>query len=217
MPTSSDQIRVLCIVENDVLRIGMRHVLEATGITRLGDTPDVESGLVLASELEPHILVISEPTYLAGAQKIDEFRKQHADIKLLLLMDRVEHFWDYSDGTIEGLMLSQFPSYQLEAAVRSLASGYCWIGPVISRYLLKQDGQQRLRHAAKSKMDLSAFQGLSPREREVLALLTEGRSFQEMGEALQITPATAKLHVSNIIRKLGLRNRSEVVAYALKQ
>jgi NarL family two-component system response regulator LiaR len=108
-------------------------------------------------------------------------------------------------------LLKNVSAEDLAAAIREAHAGRSTLAPEAIQALLQPDGQDLAR-----KADLSETFDLTPREREVLALMAEGLSNPDIAERLVISRSTAKAHVSNILSKLGVSNRAEAIALALQ-
>jgi DNA-binding NarL/FixJ family response regulator len=138
-------------------------------------------------------------------------------VKTLILLEEEQDFWNAMSFEADGYELRQMPTYQLFAAIKAIGEGYAWIGPLLSRYLLKRAGRDCLISASQVQpsIDRASF-GLSVREKEILTLLSEGLSGLKIAERLSISPKTVKLHISNCIRKMDVDDRSQAIAKFLR-
>jgi DNA-binding NarL/FixJ family response regulator len=122
-----------------------------------------------------------------------------------------EYIVDALRAGASGFMLKDAPTADVVAAVRSVAAGDAVLGPSVTRQLLDQVGRRLPAAVSRAPEGLSE---LTDREREVLRLLAAGLSNAELAEALVLSEATVKTHVSNLLGKLGLRDRVQAVIYA---
>lgn len=147
----------------------------------------------------------------------ERLRAQHPLSKFLVLLEEDEEFWDALEFECEGYVIRHLPAYQLDVALRAIGEGYAWIGPMLSRYLLKRGGLNRLKAVAAAKpIANDKLSSLSNREREILYLLSEAFTGTEIADKLCISKQTVKLHISNCIKKLGVQDRSQAVAVFLR-
>jgi DNA-binding NarL/FixJ family response regulator len=109
-----------------------------------------------------------------------------------------------------GFLLKDAPTHEVVAAVRAVAAGDAVLAPAVTRQLLDQVGRRLPTAVARTSREAE----LTEREREVLSMLATGMSNSEISEALVLSEATVKTHVSNLLGKLGLRDRVQAVIYA---
>lgn len=153
----------------------------------------------------------------SGLNFVQELRKLYPHTKVIILLEEAEEFWEALQIDADGYEVRHMPTYQLAAALRAIADGYGWMGPMLSRYLLKRGGRDRLVDAAsRSPVDEQIVESLSAREREVLYLLSEGLKGEQIAEKLHISPKTVKLHISSCIRKLNVEDRTQAIAKFLR-
>ena len=122
-----------------------------------------------------------------------------------------EYIVDALRAGASGFLLKDAPTQDVVDAVRSVAAGDAVLSPTVTRQLLDQVGRRLPAPVSRSPEALSE---LTDREREVLRMLAAGLSNAELAEALFLSEATVKTHVSNLLGKLGLRDRVQAVIYA---
>ena len=212
--------RMLLVDQDDVLRAGLLHVLKnIPGENQVVETDNLETALDLVSSKQINLVLLRNRMQDGDiAEFIAIIKNGSAELRTLILLEQEEDFWKALDYNAEGYEMRQSPSYQLEAAVKSIGQGYAWIGTVLSTYLLKNMGRDyliaaRARSYCISKTDLTK---LTAREKEVMLLLSDGLSTREIAEELQISPKTAKLHISVCIRKMQVQDRAQAVARFLR-
>jgi DNA-binding NarL/FixJ family response regulator len=122
-----------------------------------------------------------------------------------------EYIVDALRAGASGFLLKDAPTQEVVDAVRSVAAGDAVLSPTVTRQLLDQVGRRLPAPVSRSP---EALAELTDREREVLRMLAAGLSNAELAEALYLSEATVKTHVSNLLGKLGLRDRVQAVIYA---
>lgn len=135
-----------------------------------------------------------------------------AQIIILTTFDDDEYVFDGLRAGAVGYLLKDVPSEQLAEAIRAAARGEAFIQPSVTRKVVAEFA--RLADRERLRREQPLIEPLSAREMEVLALLAEGLSNPEIAERLTIAPGTAKNHVSNILAKLGARDRTQAILRA---
>ena len=204
-------MRVLVAEDREIVRIGLRTVLaahddldlvgEATSVSEVGD---------LARRVAPDVIVLD--AHLADGHGIAATRE-------LLAIDpaaRVIVFTDVDDdaslfGAIDagasGLLLKRVSADELVTAIRHVAGGQSLLDPAVTASVL-----QRLRQQRTVPTD-ERLSRLSPRELEILTLVADGRSNQQIATVTYLSEKTVKNHLTRIMNKLGVRRRTEAAAY----
>jgi DNA-binding NarL/FixJ family response regulator len=134
-------------------------------------------------------------------------------VKVLILttFDLDEYIYGALRAGASGFLLKDTPPEQLLAAIRVIAAGEALLAPSVTRRLIA-DIATRAPH--EPTIDVKRFEVLTAREHEVMLLLAQGNSNQEIAESLFMSPATAKTHVSRVLTKLDARDRVQLVVMA---
>lgn len=211
--------RLLLVDDNDLIRAGLFHVLSNTlGGNVVGQAHTLESARQLIKESDVNILLLKNrmPDGDVG-DFLSTVRNYNPNLRSMLLLEEEDDFWKAIDYCADGYEIRQMPTYQLFAAIKAIGEGYAWIGPMLSRYLLKRGGRDWLMSASRTpqRAEEQSF-GLSVRETEILVLLTEGLSGTQIAAKLSISPKTVKLHISNCIRKMKVVDRAQAIAKYLR-
>lgn len=210
---------VLVIDDDELIKYGLVHVLKTSACCSFADGAlSVHEAAQKLAERSFDIVMVKFNLVKAVANFFQEnLRAAYPDTKFLLLLEEDEEFWEALELECEGYVIRHLPAYQLDVALRAIGEGYAWIGPVLSRYLLKRGGLNRLRAVSAIKPIVNdKVSSLSNREREILYLLSEAFTGTEIAEKLSISKQTVKLHISNCIKKLGVQDRSQAVAVFLR-
>jgi DNA-binding NarL/FixJ family response regulator len=205
------RIRVVIADDQPMMRAGFKAVLEATGaIEVVGEAATGEEAIEAAGKHSPDVVLMDiEMPGMDGIEATRRLPRQRVLILTTFGLD--EYIVDALRAGASGFLLKDAPTQDVVDAVRSVAAGDAVLSPAVTRQLLDQVGR-RLPAAVSRSPD--ALAELTDREREVLRLLAAGLSNAELAEALYLSEATIKTHVSNLLGKLGLRDRVQAVIYA---
>jgi DNA-binding NarL/FixJ family response regulator len=205
------RIRVVIADDQPMMRAGFKAVLEATGaIEVVGEAATGEEAIAAAGEHSPDVVLMDiEMPGMDGIEATRRLPRQRVLILTTFGLD--EYIVDALRAGASGFLLKDAPTQDVVDAVRSVAAGDAVLSPAVTRQLLDQVGRRLPAAVSRSP---EALAELTDREREVLRLLAAGLSNAELAEALYLSEATVKTHVSNLLGKLGLRDRVQAVIYA---
>ncbi len=208
-------IRVVLVEDHLVVRSGLRLLLENNPeIEIAGEAGNAAEALEVVRKTSPHVVLmdIGLPDR-SGIDATREVKKYFPNVAILALTihEDEEYFFKMLEAGASGYVPKRAAPEELLAAIRTAASGEVYIYPSLAKLLV----QDYLRtHSLKEE---TQFNDITPREREVLALLAEGASNEEIAAALVISPKTVERHRENIMRKLNLHSRAELVRYAIRK
>jgi len=209
-------IRVAIADGNALVGAGFHALLDnEEGIAVVGSAGDGEAALQLARRTHPTVLVID--ANIPGIEAVEVTRQIAADpelspVNVLMLAtgDRDDRVFEALRAGVSGLLLRNTRPAELFEAVRAVAAGDAVLAPRIARRLIVELASRPEPHLP----DLGLLGELTPREREVVALVGLGLSNDEIADRLVITHATAKTHVSRAMVKLSARDRAQLVVFA---
>jgi two-component system response regulator NreC len=209
-----DRIRVLIADDHTIVRSGVRLLLEAeTDIEVVGEAVDGQEALRLVESLQPDVVLmdITMPV-MDGLEATRRIKEQFPQIQVLVLtMHRSdEYFFELIKTGASGYILKGAKTSELLEAVRVVRRGEVFLYPTMAQKLVQ--GYLNL-----VEWENETGLSLSPREKEVLRLLAEGYSNNEIAEKLFIGLSTVHSHRGNIMNKLGLSNRRELIQYARRR
>lgn len=207
-----EPIRVLIADDHNIVRSGVRLLLEAEPDMKVvGEALDGAEAIALAESLRPTLVLmdIAMPR-TNGLEATRQIKARFPEINILVLtMHRSdEYFFEVLKAGAAGYVLKAAETNELIGAIRAVARGEVFLYPSMARYLL-QDYLNRLQEP-----DQPGQSALTPREREILRLLAEGYGTSEIAERLVVSPSTIHSHQSNLMKKLNLNKRHELIRYA---
>lgn len=210
-------VRLLVVDDHDLFRAGLASLLSAEdGIDVVGQASGGKMGVRLATELRPDVVLMDvRMPDLGGPEATRLILEREPDIKVLALTvssDDADVSAVLQAGAV-GFLAKDTPIDSLVVAVNAAASGAAWLSPRAAEVVLG-----RIRTVAPAPPpDTKSLKQLSEREIDVLRLIATGMENAEIADALNISPRTAKNHVSNILAKLGLPSRVQAAVYAVRQ
>jgi DNA-binding NarL/FixJ family response regulator len=206
---------VLIADDQALVRVGLRKILDNDPeMTVVGEAIDGEDAVAAAGRLQPDVVVMDiRMPVLDGIEATRRIVHAHPATRVLILttFGLDNYVYDTLRAGASGFMLKDAPPEEIKAAVRIVANGDALLAPAITRAVIEEFARQPV---ATETLTPIALDALTPREREVLDLLSRGLSNQEICNQLVITEATTKTHVARILQKLNLPDRIQTVIYA---
>jgi two-component system response regulator NreC len=209
-------IRLLLVDDHEVVRSGLRMLLEsAGGVEIVGEAGTAREALEQVKAVRPDVVIMDiglpDLTGIEAAREIRASRPEAAIVALTIHEDQ-EYFFKMLEAGATGYVPKRAAPEELITAIEAAAAGEVYLYPSLAKYLVKDYLSQEPQIKTSRALD-----GLTGREQEVLAQLAEGASNSAIGEALGISPKTVARHRENIMRKLNLHSRSELVKYAIRK
>jgi len=207
--------RVLLVDDHAMVRRGLRDFLgNFDDIEVVGEAGDGQEALTATAALRPDVVVMDlNLPRLDGVEATRELRATRPDVEVVALTGFVEEARVMAaiEAGAAGFLLKDAEPDDVAAAIRAARNGEMYLDPAVAGMVARQ---LRTPGASASAADDSV---LTPRERDVLALVAQGLPNRAIGDALGITERTARTHVSNILAKLGLTSRTQAALYAVEQ
>lgn len=207
----TDPIRVLIADDHTIVRSGVRLLLDAEDdIQVVGEARDGNEALKLIESIHPDVVLMDiAMAGMDGMEATRQIKARWPEIKILVLtMHRSdEYFFEMLKSGASGYVLKGAHPSELIQAVRVVGRGEVYLYPTVASHLVQE-------YLAKKKAPVEGTPAISPREKEILMLLAEGYSTVEIAEKLVVSPSTVHTHRSNLMNKLGLNSRHELIQYA---
>jgi DNA-binding NarL/FixJ family response regulator len=208
-------IRVVLADDQALVRAGFRSLLDAQDdIEVVGEADDGEEAVRLAAELTPDVVLMD--IRMPGLDGLSATRRIVADertaavrVVILTTVGFDEYVFDAIRAGASGFLVKDTEPEELVQAVRVVAGGDALLSPSVTRQLIEEFATR-----AKEPVAVDGLEELTDREREVVALVAEGLSNDEIAGRLVLSPATAKTHVSRAMGKLRARDRAQLVVIA---
>ncbi|OIJ99284.1 DNA-binding response regulator [Streptomyces sp. MUSC 14] len=211
--TEQDPIRVFLLDDHEVVRRGLTDLLDAEpDIEVVGDADTAEHALSRGPALRPHVAVLDVRLPDGdGITVCRELRDRVPGLACLMLtsFDDEEALLDAIMAGASGYVLKQIKGSDLVSAVRTVASGQSMLDPATTAHLMRS-----LRDPAATPAMPPELASLSPREREILALIGDGLTNREIGRKLYLSEKTIKNHISRMLSKLGVQRRVQAAVLA---
>ena len=210
-------IRVLLVDDQSLVREGLKSLLEVQpDITVIAEAGNGKRAIEQFEQYQPDVVLMDvRMPIMDGVSATQYLIQHHPTVKVMILttFDDDEFVADAMKAGAKGYLLKDTPSSELADAIRSIHRGYTHMGPGLFEKALFHSHH---RQNQTSESESPIFQVLTPREREVLALIAEGKSNKEIAQALYISERTVKNHVNSILRRLNLRDRTHAAIFANK-
>jgi len=210
-----DKISILLADDHTILRESLRTRLEREpDLVVVGEAEDGRAAVALACQLQPNVVVmdIAMPL-LNGLEATRQLKRQCPNVRVLILSqhDNEEYIRQALEAGAMGYILKDAAAGELIGAIRSVQRGEAILSPAITRLVI----EDYLRWGGirpNEKVD-----GLSTREREILQLIAEGYTNKQIAEILTISIKTVQSHRLNLMQKLNLHDRGELIKYAIQK
>ena len=210
-------IRVLLVDDEEIVRYGLNAILQAdAGLVVVGEAQDGRGAIAQAKALQPDIVLmdINMPV-LDGIGATKEIYQALPSTKVLMLTTHEddEYLVNAMQEGAAGYLLKNTPPEDFSRIIQSAYRGYLQIGPSLGQKLCGQLLSVASKKTPAWPMTINRA-GITPREKEVLALIAEGASNREISQILHIAEKTVKNHVSSMLRRVGCRDRTQLAIWA---
>lgn len=207
-------IKVLLVDDQSLIRQGLKALLELEAdLEIIGEAENGEQAINFIAQLQPDVVLMDvRMPIMDGVAATREIHKRFAKVKVLVLttFDDDEYVTAALQNGAMGYLLKDTPSEELAVAIRAVHKGYTQLGPGIVKKLLTQ-----FRAVTASQLSPPpSLAELTPREKDVLQLIATGANNREIAQKLYISEGTVKNHVTNILNRLNLRDRTQAAIFA---
>lgn len=208
-------IRVLLAENHTIVRKGLRALLDdETDIEVVGEAEDGREAVEQVERLSPDVVLmdITMPL-LNGVEATRQIKAQHLKVQVLGLTrhENEEYIYQLLRAGASGYVVKQAAPAELVEAIRTVFGGDTYLSPSINPSVVEEYIRQ-----ANAMVKKGPEERLTPREREVLQLVAEGRMNREIAQVLSISVKTVEHHRANLMSKLGLYSAAELTQYAIR-
>jgi DNA-binding NarL/FixJ family response regulator len=208
-------INLLIADDQDLFRRGLATLLNLEeDLCVVGQAENGQEAWELAQQLQPDVILMDvRMPICSGVEATQKIHQRYPWMRILMLttFDEDDYIWQSLQAGALGYLLKSTPSEQLAIAIRSLQQGYSQLGPTIAPKVFAQ-----INPLLAASPDRSGAAELSPRERDVLQLIGQGYSNREISDRLHISAGTVKNHVTQILSKLQLRDRTQAALWSIQ-
>lgn len=208
------KIRILLVDDHAVLRAGIRALLDMhPDLEVVGEAADGQQAVARVRELHPDVVLmdVGMPG-LDGMAATRQIKSDCPQTRVLFLTqhENKEYVLPALKIGASGYVLKRAEGDELLTAIRAVYAGGMFLDPAIAGVVASDIRRE-------NHTDADPYHELSDREREVLVLLAQGHTYQQIGEALFISPKTVDFHRANILRKLNLSTRTDLTRFAVQR
>ena len=215
------KIRLLLVDDHAVVRVGLRLMLQSEAdIEILGEAGSAAEAIEAAGRLGPDLILMDiglpDKSGIDATREIKQRFPKMIVVALTIHEDQ-EYFFKMLEAGASGYVPKRAAPEELLTAIRTAAAGEVYLYPSLAKLLVRDFLGQAHPTAGGFLQPASPDDELTGREQEVLACVAEGSSNTEIAAALVISPKTVERHRENIMRKLNLHSRAELVRYAIRK
>ncbi len=207
-------VTLLLVDDHPLIRQGLRHLLEGEPNFRVvGEAGDGVEALLLVERLKPDILVVDMMMPgLNGLEVLRQIKQISPDTRAIVLsMQSADAYViEALKNGAAGYVLKETGPSELVNAVREVTQGNQYLSAKLAERL--EANRQKIKDTPSD-----AYETLTTREREIFQMTAEGRTSQEVGEKLNISPRTVEIHRRNLLSKLGIKNQADLIRFAIKR
>ena len=218
------QINILLVEDHEFTRLGLAMKIENTpNYNLVAQATDGVEGVIMAQQYNPDVILMDiglpKMDGISATKKIKEELKLDCAVLMFTSRDSKDDIFAAFKAGADGYIMKGSSSENLTNAIDSVATRAAWIDSAIARVVLSsiQNENEIIPNAIKSQKEANKKYGLTKKELEVLSLIVDGLSNQEISEKLVVSISTTKAHVHNILQKLYLTDRTKAAIVALKE
>lgn len=208
-----DTIRILLAEDHTIVRAGIRALLEnLDGMSVVAEAGDGREALRLVEQLEPDIVLMDiAMAGLNGLEATDRITKEYPDVRVIILSMHAseEYVLQALRAGAVGYILKDAGTAELEIAIRAVARDETYLSPSVSKHVVAD-------YVRRVGSESTSLERLTRRQREILQLIAEGHSTQEIAQMLSISVKTVETHRSQLMERLDIHDVASLVRYAIR-
>ena len=209
--------QILLIDDHDILRFGLKTLIDTSPTCRVVDTQrSMAEGLVAIKRLQPDLVVcdltLDDSKGLNTVRAVVEAQSPKP-VLILSMHDEMIYAEQSLALGVRGYLMKDRAQESVLTAIDTIFSGNCWVSPQVNAYLLNR--LLKRNHRLDASLQTGHIRSLSPRELVVLELIGKGKTTKEIAQDLGLSPRTVDIHRANIKKKLALKSSAEIVAFAI--
>jgi DNA-binding NarL/FixJ family response regulator len=210
------KIRVLVVDDHTIVRDGICALLALAGdIEVVGEAGNGSEALRMVKELMPDVVLMDMAMpIMGGLEATRRICKEFPGMRVLALTqyDDKEYVFPVIEAGASGFISKASASSELASGIRAVYHGDAYLSPPVARFLVED-----YQHSIGGRNSGDPYEQLTDRERDVLKLVAEGFTTPEIADLLKVAPKTVEGHKTNLMAKLDIHNRTELVKYALRK
>jgi DNA-binding NarL/FixJ family response regulator len=207
-------IRILLADDHTLVRAGVRALLEVLpDVKVVAEAADGHEALAHTKAHQPHVIFMDVAmTGLNGLETTARLAKEYPDVRVIVLSMHAneEYIWQALRAGASGYLLKSASTAELEQALKAVGRGETYLDPGIARRVIAG-------YASGAAQQKSSIEQLSPRQREILQLIAEGRSTKEIAFLLNVSSKTVETHRAQLMERLNIHDVPGLVRYAIRQ
>lgn len=221
MTNEENPLTVLIVEDQEIARVGLKVILESTyKLNVIAVAQDGQDGVTKALSLKPNVTLmdIGLPV-LNGIEATKKIKSENASLRIIMLTshDDDSHVFAALSAGADGYCLKEAPASQLAMAIKAVAEGAAWLDPGIASRVLRSIGSNKKERVEECDKNSVNPASLSTREYDVLRLVVDGRSNQEIADKLVLSVETVKTHMRHIMEKLAVSDRTQAAVKAMRE
>ena len=212
----AEKIKVLIADDHQILREGLKYILDTQADMKvIGEASDGRQAVKEAKRINPDVVImdIAMPE-LNGIEAARQIIEECPSVKVIILSMHysTEHIYQALQAGAKGFVIKDAAGKELMQAVRAVYGGHRYLSEKVDEILIEDYLMQR-----REMQPQGPLESLSPREREILQLVAEGKTSAAIAEILFISPKTVETYRSRLMHKLGLKDTAGLVKFAIAQ
>ncbi len=212
---------ILIVEDQEIARVGLKVILENSyGFQVCGLAQDGKEAVSMALGMKPRVVLmdIGLPV-MNGIDATKAIKNEEPSVRVIMLTshDDDRHVFAALSAGADGYCLKEAPAQQLVMAINAVNEGAAWLDPGIASRVLKSIGESSGREGDKEQAERAQNCNLSTRELDVLRLVVDGKTNQEIADSLVLSVETVKTHMRHIMEKLAVSDRTQAAVKAMRE